>query len=143
MPKNQLVMLQELTSELSEQILGFFTRKNFEEGQKALHKHCDQMLKQIPEMLELLKEYPMYGALAFVGQFEFSDCPEVKELTLSNADSPEVLEEIRAKNAIQISQDAYPQWECVFNHNKVIAHTILCLCYFATTQPKLRKAIQR
>lgn len=126
--------LDDLFVELDEQIKSFFTRKSLSEGREDLRKHCDQLLKQVPQILSLLSDYPVYGAMAFWGKFSFEDCAEVRRLERS--DSIEILQAIRSKKAVKISEEALPGWQCLCGYDEKLACTILCLCYQQTKRKK-------
>ena len=132
--------LDTLFGEMEEHVLSFFIRKNDTDGKKDLQRSCRDFLSQIktPQMLDIIDTYPVYGALAFLGQLSFEDCAEVHRLAVSN--SPEVLEAIRAKMAVKVSEDALPDWQHFCKHkSEEVVCTILCLCYHAKTNPKTKR----
>lgn len=135
-----MTQAQTMFNEMEEHVLSFFIRKDDTEGKKDLQRSCKDFLKQMqtPQMLGILDTYPVYGAMAFLGQLSFDDCVEVRRLAVES--SPEVLEAIRAKRAVKVSEDALPYWQHLCeNKSEKIVCTILCLCYHAKTNPKTRK----
>ena len=145
--------LEKLLEELIEVIMSFFSRKDEEEGKKNLKQYREHMLKEIekipewkkvvgedkPDMGEVLGHYPHLGAVAFLGKFRFTDCPEVK--VLQNDFSAEILETILGKKRVQVAQKAEPAWQIVLNTDKETACAILALCYLVSKKKKILKLL--
>jgi hypothetical protein len=133
--------LQFQLAELREQVDGFFSVKTEVQGRKALKEHCDQVLAHLPEMIEVLSIYPTIGAMAFLGKFEFSKCPEVD--VLAEKTSGEILETIRAGKKVKVEQGASLTWIWLRDEDPEIACKVLAICFLASREEEISKRIER
>ncbi len=124
------IQLKGQFAELGEQVDSFFTRRTEDQGKAALKEHRDQVLAQIPQMDGILREYPMYGAIGFLGKFQFTDCPEVN--ALAKASSAKALEAIRAKKALKLADSARPAWDHLLEKDPEALCAIVALCFLAS-----------
>ena len=126
-------------AELKEQVKGFFTTKNHEESKQFFAKHRAQVLGEIQNMTDLLEEYPEYGAIGFLGKFQFDKCPEIKALTQTA--SIELLEEARSKKAIKLAESAHDAWEYLLAHQPKSLCVIVSLCVLASKDKTIVKSL--
>ena len=126
-------------AELGEQVESFFIRKTEDLGKAALSEHRNQILAQIPGMVGLLREYPMYGAIGFLGKFQFTDCPEIN--ALAKTSSAEVLEAIRAKKAVKLAESARPAWDYLLEKDPEAMCAIVALCFLASKKKAITKRL--
>ena len=98
--------------EFNEQISGFFRREaSPAEAKRKLASHSGDLLKSLPDMLEILGDYPIYAAMAFHGKFEWVDRRSITNLATKNAPAVKALQEIRAKKALRVAASAKPGWD--------------------------------
>jgi hypothetical protein len=124
--------IQRHFEDLMEHVNSFFTRKNKEEGKKDLKKHSQGVLEEIEHMESLLTQYPAYGAIAFLGKFNFEDCPVLKEL--EEEVSEELLLKIQEKKSVRVAKSAKDAWDYLVSHNLKTACAVLALCYLYETK---------
>ncbi len=105
---------------------------------EAFQQHRASVLAEIPAMSTTLREYPVYGALAFLGVFLFEEAPELNELVV-NPDV-ELLEAIRAKKAVKITgEQELHVWSHLRDNEPKTACVILAICFLASKEKKLAK----
>ena len=126
--------------ELVEQVSAFLGRGTSTQAYNSFKEHREALLKQIPEMGELLKTQPVYGAIAFLGKFQFEECPDL--LDLEKGSSPEKLANLLGTNAIKVAVSANPAWEFLLKHDKEVLCTILALCFIARKNPTIKRALK-
>lgn len=108
---------------------------------EAFRQHRASVLAEIPAMSKTLHEYPVYGALAFLGTFLFEEAPELEELVV-NPDV-ELLEAIRAKKAVKITgEQELHAWGHLRENQPKTACVILAICFLASKEKKLAKVHQ-
>lgn len=121
---------KEQFQELTQLIDSFFTRKTEGEGKVLFKENRDQLLNSFSSIpLEVLQNFPAYGAMGFLGKFQFEDCPETKALNTQSSAS--MLEGIRAKKAVKLAESARPAWDFLLKADSEVACAILALCYKA------------
>ena len=135
----EIEAIKEQFKDMCEHIESFFGVKSEEQSKAQFSQHRVTILSQIPEMGELLKTYPMYGAIAFLGQFQFSNSPEISALTKGT--SSEVLKSICEKKAVKITEDVRPAWNHLLESNPEALCDILALCFLASSKKSLTKRL--
>ena len=107
-----------LKSEFEEQISEFFRSRNQAEGEQALARHCNEMLKQLPDLLPLLKDYLVYGAMAFYGKMQILDKRLIASLAGCNTPAREAIQTLREKKALRIAASAKSGWDLLLEKNQ-------------------------
>lgn len=131
--KNQLL-------ELKIQVEGFFGRKTKEVEKKYFKNHRENILEVIKESAPVIRKYPVYGAIAFLGKFRFdSDCPKVK--SLSKGTSEKLLREIQGQQSVQLAESARDAWSHLTTHEPETACVILALCYMASSSKTMNNCL--
>lgn len=101
-------------TEFNEQISGFFRREPSQaEAKKKLAAHCSEMMAQLPRMLAILPEFPVFAAVAFHGKFDWVDKNCIKSLAAKNTPAAAALQAIREKKALRVAASAKPGWDCL------------------------------
>jgi hypothetical protein len=128
--------------ELVEYVTAFFTgRKTPGEEKKAFLDSISKSLREIPNMMATLDELPHYGAVAFLGSFQFANCAEVE--ALKKGGDKEKLAAIRAVKGVKIADGARPGWEALTAHSEDLACVILALCYVGESKPQIKKSLNK
>ncbi len=121
-----------LKSEFEEQISEFFRSRNQAEGEQALARHCNEMLKQLPDLLPLLKDYLVYGAMAFYGKMQILDKRLIASLAGCNTPAREAIQTLREKKALRIAASAKSGWDLLLEKNQEALWGIIQLNALAT-----------
>lgn len=130
----------EQTKELKDQIASFFNRKEKEAGKRDFKNHRDNLLEVIKESIHVVKEYPVYGAIAFLGKFRFkSGCPKLKALTKGT--SAGLLREIMENKSAQLADSARDAWDHLMAHEPETACVVLTLCYVASSNKTINNRL--
>jgi hypothetical protein len=103
-----------------------------------LLKHCSEVLATVPDMGELLKQEPVYGAIGFLDKFQFVDCPEVN--ALSKESSADILHAIREKKALRLAESVKPVWDVLLERDPESLCSIVALCFLASKNRKVTQA---
>lgn len=107
-----------LKNEFQEQISEFFRAKSKADGEKALADHCNSLLKQLPDLLPLLKDYPVYGAMAFHGKMQIVDKKLIASLTGCNTPAAKAIATLREHKALRIAASAKAGWDLLLEKDQ-------------------------
>lgn len=125
-------------NEFNEQISGFFRREPSQaEAKKKLAAHCNEMMTQIPAMLPVLTDYPVYAAVAFHGRFDWVDKNCIKSLIAKKAKPADALQIIREKKALRIAASAKAGWDLLLKDAPGPLWMAIQLNLAGWTNPKL------
>lgn len=103
--------------EFNEQISGFFRREaSAGEAKRKLAIHSGDLLKSLPDMLEMLGDYPIYAAVAFHGKFDWVNRKAILALAAKNTPAAKALQEIRAKKALRVAASAKTGWDSLLEN---------------------------
>jgi hypothetical protein len=119
--------IQKHFEDLMDHVASFFTRKNKEEGTKDLKKHSKGVLEEIQHMDDLLKQFPAYGAIAFIGKLQFENSPILRKL--EEEVSEELFHQIQKERAVRVAKSAKEAWDYLVSRNLKTACAVLALCY--------------
>lgn len=134
--------LGEHVQELLEFVEAFFTgRKTEDEERKNFLATIPKTLSEIPGMMATLDVLPHYGAVAFLGSFQFATCPEVS--ALKNGADKEKLAAIRIAKGVMVANSARPAWDALIAHSEDLACVILALCYVGESKSQIKKAFKK
>ncbi len=126
--------------ELKAQIASFFSRKTNEAGKRDFKNHRENLLAVIKESVNVIKEYPVYGAIAFLGKFRFkSECPKLK--LLSKGTSADLLHEIREQQSVLLAESARKAWDHLMAHEPETACVVLVLCHVASSNKTINNRL--
>jgi hypothetical protein len=133
--------LKQQVDELVDYVNGFFSGRTVAAQEKELFDRTrTDTLRDIPRMVETLQQFPHYGAVAFLGKFQFRDCAEVHALK-SGGDKAK-LKAIRTANAAQLAESARPAWQFLVEHDEDLACTIMALCYVGEQKPQIKRVLK-
>jgi len=108
-----------IQAEFSEHIALFFARgKSKAEAQKQLDKHCNEMLEQLPEMLSILNEYPVYAGIAFYGKMQIGDRKLISRLAAARTSAEEAVSSVRSKKALKVAASAKAGWDFLLENDQ-------------------------
>lgn len=133
------IKLKEQLAELIQLVDAFFKRDTVVRARASFNSHRAEVLKQIPEMGELLREYPAYGAIAFLGRFKFTECAEVN--SLAKGSSAQLLQTIRDKKVVQLEEAARPAWSFLLESDMEASCAIMALCFMARKNAKIKQVL--
>lgn len=138
--------LKDQFAQLLEQVDGFDSREKTErEKQEQFRAHRDEMLAQIPEMGEVLADpnYTFFGAVAFLGKFQFVDIEAVELCSLIDGVDKEKLLLIVEKKNMLVAENAKPAWDFLFEKRPVTLCAIVALCFMAEKSHKVQKLLKK
>jgi hypothetical protein len=115
-----------MDEEFEELIATFYRRaRSKSEAEAALKEQCQGMLAQVPAMLEMLRDYPSYAAMAFYGAFQFKDKRGVGRLAEGNTSGDDCIARLREQKALKVAASAHPAWQFLLaNDPTVLWHAI-------------------
>ena len=109
----------EAQAEFDEQIALFFHRgKSKADAQKQLDKHCNDLLVQLPQMLPILSEYPVYAGIAFHGKMQISDRKLIARLTSAGTPADEAVASVRSHKALKVAASAKAGWDFLLKNDQ-------------------------
>lgn len=108
----------QVLEEFNEQIASFYRLAPTKgEGEKAALAHGNEVLGQMDGMMAFLNDYPVYGAMAFYGKFQFTDKALITRLKSRRAEACEAIRAIREAKALRLSAAAKPVWDRLLQEN--------------------------
>lgn len=121
-----MAITPKVQAEFDEQIATFFHRApSRAEAQKQLARHCDDILAQLPGMVALLDDYPVYAGVAFYGKMQVTDRKLVARLSAANSPAEAAIEAIRCQKGLKIAASAKAGWDFLLkNHQKALWNAI-------------------
>lgn len=108
----------QVLEEFNEQIASFYRLAPTKgEGEKAALAHGNEVLGQMDGMMAFLNDYPVYGAMAFYGKFQFTDKALITRLKNRRTEACEAIAAIREAKALRLSAAAKPVWDRLIQEN--------------------------
>ncbi|HWL51374.1 MAG TPA: hypothetical protein VNQ90_03010 [Chthoniobacteraceae bacterium] len=113
-----MALTPEALSDFDEQIAAFYQRApSRAEAEKELAAHCSDLLGQLPQMAEILNDYPAYAAMAFHGKLQIVDRPLIVRLSHACTPAQTAIDAIRAHKALRVAASAKSGWDFLLEHN--------------------------
>ena len=106
-------------AEFSEHIALFFARgKSKADAQKQLDNHCNEMLEQLPAMLSILSDYPVYAGIAFHGKMQIGNRKLISRLASARTPAEEAVASVRSNKALKVAASAKAGWDFLLQNDQ-------------------------
>jgi|GEM_PF-3535557 len=108
----------ETLAEFEQQLAAFHHRcPSRAEAQRQLAAHCGEVFSQLPGMLPILGDYPVYAGIAFHGRMQIVDRKRIAALSEAETPAAEAIGAIREARALRIAASARSGWELLLEKN--------------------------
>ncbi len=113
-----MALTPDAQSDFDDQIAAFFQRApSRAEAEKELAAHCNDLLEQLPQMAEILNDYPAYVGMAFYGKLQIVDRPLITRLSRACTPAQTAIDAVRAHKALRVAASAKTGWDFLMERN--------------------------